>query len=358
MRKLLFILLISLFLGGCYDYQELNDLAIISGIAIDYEDDYEVTFEVLESQKESNEKASYVKATGKTISEAFANANLKIHKEGYFAHVKVILFSEEIAKNYMQDVTDYILREPNIRKIFYPLIVLDGKASVILENNNEASPVTSVALEKALTNNRSTPKIAITMDFETMMNNFVDPKKDAYLNTIKKDETTTFALSGMALFKDYQMVGQLNEQETFLFNLLKNTSDNTFIKMACPFKEDKTITIDLYHNRDTDIKVKEDNIVINSSLKGSVIEDNCEIDFRTSSSYEELSHSFSEEIKKEIDHLIKKIQNLQSDVLEFQNIYYQKERKELTNWYLKDTLVNIDLDINKNGLIFKVNPNE
>lgn len=357
MKKIIFILLITLFLGGCYDYQELNDLAIISGIAIDYEDDYEVTFEVLESQKESNEKASYVKATGKTISEAFAKASLKIHKEVYFAHVKVILFSEEIAKNYMQDVTDYILREPNIRNIFYPLIVLDGKASLILENKNEASPVTSVALEKALTNNRSTPKIAINMDFETMMNNFVDPKKDAYLNTIKKDETT-FALSGMALFKGYQMVGQLNEQETSLFNLLKNTSDNTFIKMACPFKEDKTITIDLYHNRDTDIKVKEDNIVINSSLKGSVIEDNCEIDFRTSSSYEELSHTFSDEIKKEINHLIKKIQNLQSDVLEFQNIYYQKERKELTNWYLKDTLVNIDLDINKNGLIFKVNPNE
>lgn len=357
MKKIIFILLITLFLGGCYDYQELNDLAIISGIAIDYEDDYEVTFEVLESQKESNEKASYVKATGKTISEAFANASLKIHKEVYFAHVKVILFSEEIAKNYMQDVTDYILREPNIRNIFYPLIVLDGKASLILENKNEASPVTSVALEKALTNNRSTPKIAINMDFETMMNNFVDPKKDAFLNTIKKDETT-FALSGMALFKGYQMVGQLNEQETSLFNLLKNTSDTTFIKMACPFKEDKTITIDLYHNRDTDIKVKEDNIVINSSLKGSVIEDNCEIDFRTSSSYEELSHPFSEEIKKEINHLIKKIQNLQSDVLEFQNIYYQKERKELTNWYLKDTLVNIDLDINKNGLIFKVNPNE
>ena len=357
MKKLLFILLIPLFLGGCYDYQELNDLAIISGIAIDYEDDYEVTFEVLESQKESNEKASYVKATGKTISEAFANASLKIHKEVYFAHVKVILFSEEIAKNYMQDVTDYILRDPNIRNIFYPLIVLDGKASLILENKNEASPVTSVALEKALTNNRSTPKIAINMDFETMMNNFVDPKKDAFLNTIKKDETT-FALSGMALFKGYQMVGQLNEQETSLFNLLKNTSDTTFIKMACPFKGDKTITIDLYHNRDTDIKVKEDNIVINSSLKGSVIEDNCEIDFRTSSSYEELSHPFSDEIKKEINHLIKKIQNLQSDVLEFQNVYYQKERKELTNWYLKDTLVNIDLDINKNGLIFKVNPNE
>ena len=80
MKKIIFILLIPLFLGGCYDYQELNDLAIISGIAIDYEDDYEVTFEVLECQKENDEKTSYVKATGKTISEAFANASLKIPK--------------------------------------------------------------------------------------------------------------------------------------------------------------------------------------------------------------------------------------------------------------------------------------
>ena len=35
MKKIFFIFHIPLFLGGCYDYQELNDLAIISGIAID-----------------------------------------------------------------------------------------------------------------------------------------------------------------------------------------------------------------------------------------------------------------------------------------------------------------------------------
>ena len=357
MKKILFILLITLFLGGCYDYQELNDLAIISGIAIDYENDYEVTFEVLDSQKEEDEKAFYIKANGNTISEAFANASLKIHKEAYFAHIKVILFSEEIAESHMQDVTDYILREPNIRNIFYPLIVLDSKASLVLENENESSPVTSEALEKALNNNRSTPNVAINMDFETLMNNFVAKEKDAYLNTIKKDEDS-FILSGMALFKGYQMVGKLNEKETSLFNLLKNTSDNTYIKISCPSKEDKDITIDLYHNRDTDISMEEENIVINSSLKGSIIEDNCETDFRTSSSYEELSRTFSEEIKKEINNLVRKIKNLQSDVLEVQNIYYKKERKELTNWYLKDTVIHVNLDINKNGLIFKVNPNE
>ena len=51
MKKFILLLLIPLFLGGCYDYNGLNDLAIISGIAIDYEDDeFKVTFEVISTK--------------------------------------------------------------------------------------------------------------------------------------------------------------------------------------------------------------------------------------------------------------------------------------------------------------------
>ena len=39
MKKILILILCSLFLGGCYDNIELNNLAIISGIGIDFEDD-------------------------------------------------------------------------------------------------------------------------------------------------------------------------------------------------------------------------------------------------------------------------------------------------------------------------------
>ena len=37
MKKILLIFFIPFILGGCYDYNQLNDLAIISGIGIDYE---------------------------------------------------------------------------------------------------------------------------------------------------------------------------------------------------------------------------------------------------------------------------------------------------------------------------------
>ena len=46
MKKIFLMLFIPLLLSGCYDYNQLNDLAIISGIAIDYDkEEFKVTFE-------------------------------------------------------------------------------------------------------------------------------------------------------------------------------------------------------------------------------------------------------------------------------------------------------------------------
>ena len=55
MKKIILITLLLFFTTGCYDYMELNDLSIISGIAIDkVEDKYKVTFEILNDQKSNN----------------------------------------------------------------------------------------------------------------------------------------------------------------------------------------------------------------------------------------------------------------------------------------------------------------
>ena len=39
MKKLLLLLPVLFFLTGCYNYRELNDLAIVSGISINKEND-------------------------------------------------------------------------------------------------------------------------------------------------------------------------------------------------------------------------------------------------------------------------------------------------------------------------------
>ena len=58
MKKIIILLIFSFFLTGCFDYQELNDRAIIVGLGVDYQnDEYVVNFEVLNSQKNSSEKS-------------------------------------------------------------------------------------------------------------------------------------------------------------------------------------------------------------------------------------------------------------------------------------------------------------
>jgi hypothetical protein len=49
MKKIILLIVIIL-LGGCYDYRELNDMAIVDGILIDYVDyEYKVYLNVIKS---------------------------------------------------------------------------------------------------------------------------------------------------------------------------------------------------------------------------------------------------------------------------------------------------------------------
>ena len=52
MKKILIIISVILLTSGCYNYQELNDYAIATGMAIDYEDEqYEVSMLISNSPK-------------------------------------------------------------------------------------------------------------------------------------------------------------------------------------------------------------------------------------------------------------------------------------------------------------------
>ena len=51
MKKILIIILTLLLCTGCFDYKEINDLAIINAIGVDYEnDEYVITLEILNDQ--------------------------------------------------------------------------------------------------------------------------------------------------------------------------------------------------------------------------------------------------------------------------------------------------------------------
>ena len=85
MKKILILIIMTFLLGGCYDYNELNNIAIVSGVGIDYKDDkYSVTFEIISTKKSgdsSGSTSSYtVSSEADTITEAFLKIGNSLDK--------------------------------------------------------------------------------------------------------------------------------------------------------------------------------------------------------------------------------------------------------------------------------------
>ena len=101
-------------LTGCYNYRELNDLAITTAFGIDKDENgYKMTFQVVNTKKSSsqdndsgNPKIIIYEQTGKTTQEAARKIILESPKRVYANHVVLLVIDENIAKEGIENVLD------------------------------------------------------------------------------------------------------------------------------------------------------------------------------------------------------------------------------------------------------------
>lgn len=119
-------------LTGCWNYRELENNYIVSGMAIDEGKQghrYHVTFEVLDvadTGQNAQMKGKLLESEGDTIADAVDNVTKLADKELFYSNCKVIIFSRQIAKDGMTPVLEWINRDPRPR--------ITAQAFVSLEN--------------------------------------------------------------------------------------------------------------------------------------------------------------------------------------------------------------------------------
>ena len=196
MKKILLIIII-IFLTGCYNYTEINDLAFISSVGIDYNKTNEkfiVTYEILNdnSTGEGKINKSYtISAEGKNITDAFNNTSLKVNNKPYFYHLKIIAIDETISKKHMKDVVDYILRNPDVKNEFFLILIKNAKAKDILDKSDEVDPDIGNKIYRMIKSNEDQNNISIDQNFEATTRFFANNLSNALLNTFTlndKDE--------------------------------------------------------------------------------------------------------------------------------------------------------------------------
>ena len=121
MKKILTVIIIIL-LSGCYNYKELNEIAIVSSISIDKKDnEYLVGAQVMNVKNEKESKSSNVivfETKGKSIEEALRKMTTKSNKKLYGGHLGKLVISEDIAKEGIINIIDLFQRLPEIKDEF------------------------------------------------------------------------------------------------------------------------------------------------------------------------------------------------------------------------------------------------
>ena len=360
MKKIFLILIILFTITGCYDYQELNDRAIVSGISIDYEEEkFIVNYEILNNQKSEDPfiKAYTVEGTGKTIVEAFQNASDAISKETYLSHLKVLIIGENAAKEKLRIIADFMLREPNIRNMFSPVIAKNNTAKEILINTTKETPVVSEKIASMIRNNKYNEDSSIKVDFDGFMDEYEDERVDPSLTAVEILDNKV-ALAGIAILENGKLKNILDTEAAAIYNVLNNKSSNHRLNLECENDKDGYTIINLYNNKKTDYEITEEKVMIKSKLNASVIKDSCGYDFRDGAIYEQLNQKYEKILEQEYQEIWETITKEKTDILGIRKKYYQKTKKELENWQNLKLETEVNIKINKNGKTFEVKKDE
>lgn len=358
MKKFFLLSFVLLFLSsGCYDYIELNEMAIVSGISIDYEEEmYSVAFEILNTvskdDKQNQPKVYIAKGKGNSISEAFSNTSFEIAKSPYLVHLKTVIINEEIAKEHVKEIIDFLIRDNHIRNIFYLAVAKDTKAFSILNATDANNPVVSTAIADLIESTTFTNNIASDLNFEQFVTNIIDPKKDTYLSSILI-ENDVLKLGPMAIFKEYNLQTYFDEDESATFNLMNGSSKEIHFKVNCPNDEENFIVLTTFNKPKSEIEIEQESVKISSEIETRIVENHCNMDFKKVDTYENIQKQVEEKLKENMEKVMKKSIEYDSDVLKINQINYQKNKKEIDF-----TKLNYSFDakviINRNGLIFEV----
>lgn len=354
MKKILIIILTLLLCTGCFDYKEINDLAIINAIGVDYEnDEYVITLEILNDQidKDSSKITSYTKVGhGKTLTSAIENAADKLSKQLIFNHIKLMILSKSIIEEKFENIIDLFLRNTYFRENFYVISATKNKPETLLNHTTNEAPIASTAITDTLESIRYSSNTNVLKKFDEMVEEVITYGIDTCFSniTLKDNE---FIVDGMSIFNNYSYKSNLNNEYVKIYNLL---TDN-FDRPTYTINYDNLSFTTAINNGKINTEIKSGTINVTGNLMGRIIDNGPEFNIRDPKNLERIDNDFTNLLNKKIPEFIKVLQDNNSDILGITKNYYKKTRTKDKDYWLKlDIKSNIKFNINKKGLIYDV----
>jgi len=398
MRKLALIMVcISLLLTGCWDYEEVDRLASVLAIGIDRipgSKSILLTAQIAKPEekggREGGEKSyTVMNSEGKSLSEAIRYLGIQSTRRIMLAHCKTIVLGKDFAETGIGDILDELKRDREFRRTDW-MLTTDKTAKEILEKDIEMEQVPARGLDNILLIFQKVGRVLPTTlndffarlnedshvsfapliqveDIDQRVTSQLEKASGKPLDTEEKPKIVTIGRT--AIFKNLQMIGVLNEEESRVHRWLVDTPKGTIITLtyapqAQANGEKGEIFFDILNGK-TSItpKILEDSIIMTIVMTAKVLlhETGASgVNVLDPKTIEQLQLQAAEAIRFQIEQMIDKAQKeLKSDCVGFaENIhnYYPVEWKQIKhNWDdifpTVDYQISCEVEILSTGLI-------
>lgn len=370
--KLLLFPLFLFLLTGCYNYREVNNLAITSAIGIDKEgDEYITTAQVVTTKKSTgNVNASenipsiVYTSKGNTIQEALRKTVLESPKRLYASHLEILVIGDALAKEGIEEILEFFFRDPEIRMQFLVVIAKNASAEDVLECLTPLETISAQNIRDTIETDMEFFGTTRIITFEEMMKDYLNDRVQLLLPTIELinntsekdklesleevDSESEIKLSGLAAFQEDKLIYFLDNEESIYANMIMNKIENTVINYQCENKN--YIAIEIIKNS-ASIENKKNSLDMNISIEGNgnIIEMNCDENLEDPKVIKEIEKKINKKIEDEIEKNINTmIQQYHTDIYGFEDIVYKSNYSYYKNLDKENLIQKLQFNIQSN----------
>lgn len=378
MKRIKFLILLLPLLSGCYNYRELNELGITTAVSIDYKDNnFYVIAEVINPIKQQDASSSNnspfvnYNSSSSSLQDAFRKVVLESPRQLYAAQLEIIVLSEEVVNNHLEEVLEYFARDPETRTEIKIIVAKTEDSTKAITLQTLLTSLSSSNIIKSLDLQSKVLGMSYPVTLNELLNMYIDPYLEVVLPSMtlygnyeigdEKENITTSSpkaivkIDGSTITKDNKILGYLDLEESKILNLINGKLKETIIKMnyydGYIIFEPNRIKV----SRELDIKNNIIKINISGYSKTKEIQSN--INVKDPKEVEKLNKALNMELEKKITDTFNSIrEKYGTDVFGFQELYYRTNYKyfkeNCTNWY-ENIYPKIKLEVKANVRLYE-----
>lgn len=378
MKRIKFLILLLPLLSGCYNYRELNELGITTAVSIDYKDNnFYVIAEVINPIKQQDASSSNnspfvnYNSSSSSLQDAFRKVVLESPRQLYAAQLEIIVLSEEVVNNHLEEVLEYFTRDPEARTEIKIIVAKTEDSTKAITLQTLLTSLSSSNIIKSLDLQSKVLGMSYPVTLNELLNMYIDPYLEVVLPSMtlygnyeigdEKENITTSSpkaivkIDGSTITKDNKILGYLDLEESKILNLINGKLKETIIKMnyydGYIIFEPNRIKV----SRELDIKNNIIKINISGYSKTKEIQSN--INLKDPKEVKKLNKALNMELEKKITDTFNSIrEKYDTDVFGFQELYYRTNYKyfkeNCTNWY-EDIYPKIKLEVKANVRLYE-----